>query len=243
MKPRILVPLLLLTAIFGCEGSGSELEKSKAKLKETKSCPSCELSEADLNGANLVGADLNAAKLNDANLSSAKLNKANLSGAFLDSANLTNANLTDANLSGVDLTASYQFSHHLSFRTKYAMVRARSRQNGDYLPFITPERLENTFRYHSHHWLGLHDIYVSVTNVYTGKQWRVLPESDYAPSPDAYMLLNAEAGLSIPALQDLTIGLTVHNLLNTRYRDYLNRFRYYTDETGRNVSLRIKYTF
>ena len=38
----------------------------------------------------------------------------------------------------------------------------------------------------------------------------------------------------------MTIGVGVDNLLNTSYRDYLNRFRYYTDEMGTNVSLRVK---
>ncbi len=150
---------------------------------------------------------------------------------------------TDANISGVDVSAAYRFSHHLSLRTKYAMVRAKSRATGEYLPFITPDRLENTLRYHSHHWLDMDEIYLSLTNVYVGKQWRLMPASDYAPPPAAYILLHAEAGFSIPALHHLNIGFTVNNLLNTKYREYLNRFRYYTDETGRNISIRLKYNF
>jgi iron complex outermembrane receptor protein len=30
------------------------------------------------------------------------------------------------------------------------------------------------------------------------------------------------------------------NLLNQTYRDYLNRFRYFTAEMGRNVTLRVR---
>ena len=41
----------------------------------------------------------------------------------------------------------------------------------------------------------------------------------------------------------LEVGLTVQNLLNTRYREYLNFFRYYADETGVNVGLRAKLIF
>jgi iron complex outermembrane receptor protein len=150
---------------------------------------------------------------------------------------------TDASLSGVDLAATYQFSHHFSLRTKYSMVRATSRATGSPLPFIPPDRLENTWRYHAHHWLGLDNLYISLGNVYVAKQWRLLPNSDYAPPPDAYMLFDAEAGFSVPRVKSLDIGIAVTNLLNTRYRDYLNRFRYYTDEVGRNISFRIKYNF
>ena len=33
---------------------------------------------------------------------------------------------------------------------------------------------------------------------------------------------------------------TAGNLLNTSYRNYMNRFRYYADEMGRNISIRLK---
>jgi iron complex outermembrane receptor protein len=36
------------------------------------------------------------------------------------------------------------------------------------------------------------------------------------------------------------VGIGVRNLFNTRYRDYLNSMRYFTDEMGRNISFRLK---
>jgi iron complex outermembrane receptor protein len=150
---------------------------------------------------------------------------------------------TDANLSGVDVAANYLFSHHFSLRSKYSMVRATSRTTGNPLPFIPPDRLENTLRYHTHHWLGLDDIYISLGNTYIAKQCRLLAGSDYAPPPGSYMLFDAEMGFSVPRIKSMDIGITVNNLLNTKYRNYLNRFRYYTDEVGRNISIRVKYSF
>jgi iron complex outermembrane receptor protein len=35
--------------------------------------------------------------------------------------------------------------------------------------------------------------------------------------------------------------LGINNLFNTRYRDYMNRFRYFTDEVGRNIVLQLKW--
>jgi iron complex outermembrane recepter protein len=40
--------------------------------------------------------------------------------------------------------------------------------------------------------------------------------------------------------QPVEISLSGHNLLNTAYRDYLNRFRYFADEMGRNIVLRVR---
>ncbi len=39
------------------------------------------------------------------------------------------------------------------------------------------------------------------------------------------------------------IGFSVFNIFNARYRDYQNRFRYFTDEVGRNILLRAKIIF
>jgi iron complex outermembrane receptor protein len=39
------------------------------------------------------------------------------------------------------------------------------------------------------------------------------------------------------------LSLRVSNALNTAYRDYLNRFRYYADDQGRNISFKVAYNF
>ena len=63
-----------------------------------------DLSDADLRGANLLGAALSNADLRGANLSYANLCDANLSTADLSDADLNGADLCDANLSYVDLS-------------------------------------------------------------------------------------------------------------------------------------------
>jgi len=73
---------------------GASVEDNIVKLKETNSCPGCDLH----------GADLSYALLNDADLSGANLTGANLEGAYLDTANLSDADLGGANLEGADLT-------------------------------------------------------------------------------------------------------------------------------------------
>ena len=86
---------------------------SLKKLKETKICPNCDLSkanlkganlsEANLKGANLYAADLSYANLKGADLSYANLKYANLSNTSLSNANLSNADLSEADLYGADL--------------------------------------------------------------------------------------------------------------------------------------------
>jgi uncharacterized protein YjbI with pentapeptide repeats len=68
------------------------------KLQSTNYCKDCDLSQAVLTGVNLTNADLERA-----NLTGADLTGANLVGADLEKANLGTANLSDANLLGADL--------------------------------------------------------------------------------------------------------------------------------------------
>lgn len=67
---------------------------------------------------------------------------------------------------------------------------------------------------------------------------------DYMNPPDAYSLVHFHAGIDLPIRKEsMHVSLSVYNVLNTSYRDYLNRFRYYTDEPGMNLILRITVPF
>lgn len=70
------------------------------QVKQTGSCPNCELSHADLQNLELEKADLSRANLSHVNLSDANLRKANLKGANLTATNLTATNLRGAQLQG-----------------------------------------------------------------------------------------------------------------------------------------------
>ncbi len=91
--------------------TGSTASSNVKKLKETKSCPRCDLADAqlramDLTGANLTGANLTGATLSGVNLAGASLTGANLSGANLREVNLRDVDLTGANLTGANLTGA-----------------------------------------------------------------------------------------------------------------------------------------
>ena len=67
------------------------IKSNLKKLLDTKKCPNCDLSKANLSGVDL---------------SKANLKTANLSGANLYSANLSNADLSEADLYGADLSGA-----------------------------------------------------------------------------------------------------------------------------------------
>jgi iron complex outermembrane receptor protein len=87
---------------------------------------------------------------------------------------------------------------------------------------------------------------IEITHV---KQQTLVPTNtsvlqDYAPPPTAYTLLNLNTQTTIKIYKKpVQIGCTIFNVLNTKFRDYLNRFRYFIDEIGLNASVRLSYNF
>ncbi len=163
---------------------------------------------------------------------------------------------TNARFRGIDLSGNYQIQKNIALNTKLSFLQADDLSNKQALILIPANRLENTLRFERK------KTSFSITNLYVAKQNRVpskiifkeIPTSeivfnqfggDFAPPPPAYMLWNAAINyqLSIINKKQIGISLTVSNLFNTSYRDYLNRFRYFSDEIGRNFVFRAKYLF
>ena len=152
---------------------------------------------------------------------------------------------TDATFRGLDGTLDWKVNKHLSWNSKMTYLRVNDVRNDAYLVNIPANRWENQLKY-SWPELGVwHKMAVSVTNRWVGQQRRVPPASDFAPPPAAYSLWSAQASGTLPLAEKryLELSFTVDNLFDIAYRDYLNRFRYFADEMGRNVSLRARYVF
>ncbi len=82
--------------------------------------------------------------------------------------------------------------------------------------------------------------YISAGLTQVAQQTRVEAGSDYVAPPKGYSLLQFNWGVQ---WKNMDVGIRISNALNVAYRDYLNRFRYYADDQGRNVSIRANYHF
>ncbi len=158
-----------------------------------------------------------------------------------------------ATFRGVDATLTAQLTNRLTLTSKTSLLQAYDHTNRGYLVSITPNRTDNSLRYNWADQGKFTGLYASLTGLYVAQQNRVpavtsraeagqvIFTGDFAPPPPAYFLIGAEAGFAWQTGTGLPVRvvLTGSNLLNTRYRDYLNRFRYFADEPGRNISLKI----
>lgn len=149
---------------------------------------------------------------------------------------------TKAIIAGNDLSANYFITESFSISEKASLIHGQDLSNNQPLYYIPSTRFISALNY-QHEFKNLNP-FISLESVYVLKQSRYTPNSDYAPPPPSYHLINVEIGTNkILKSKNVAIIFAVQNLLNVSYRDYTNRFRYFTNEAGRNISVKINYKF
>lgn len=178
----------------------------------------------------------------------------------------------NARLYGVDVSASYDFwvqksipqtnDDELTYQLKktvnissnFSYIHGTDTAVNEPLIDMPPAQFNNTVTWYDALNSGLD---VRLGNQLVWQQNR-FPDNDYtvnvpnesgtfdetivriSQTPAAYHLWNT--GVSY-AFAKAKINLTVNNLLNTTYRNYLNRQRFYADEVGRDIQLQFIYNF
>ncbi|WP_221394308.1 TonB-dependent receptor [Dyadobacter sp. NIV53] len=152
---------------------------------------------------------------------------------------------TDAVFKGIDLNVLWEFARNLTWTSKLSYLRVYDTRNDNYLVMIPPNRWDNQLKYELPELGKWKKVYFSAGNLSVARQKRVPDNSDFLPPPAAYSLWNLQAGgtIKISEKNQLEVGVSVQNLFNTVYRDYMNRFRYYSDDMGRQASLRLRWKF
>ena len=70
-------------------------------------------------------------------------------------------------------------------------------------------------------------------------------EVDISTPPNSYELLHIYSEIKFKTFNKgiTTLAYSVQNVLNTTYRDYLNRQRFFADEMGRNFQIQLKINY
>jgi iron complex outermembrane recepter protein len=164
-----------------------------------------------------------------------------IQGAF-PTFRFSQANVT---LRGADFSVRRTLSRGISATGKASILRAWNHDLNDWLILMPADRFELGLQYDWKDKKRIRNAYAGAGVQYVNKQFRVPQNSDFTAPPGAYTLVRAQAGASFVCAngQQINAGITVTNLLNETYRDYLNRFRYYADDMGRNIRLYVQIPF
>jgi iron complex outermembrane receptor protein len=151
---------------------------------------------------------------------------------------------TDARLFGFDLSSTVAFTDQFNFLIKYAFLRGDDLGNGIPLNFMAPNNLFGELQYNFRQqgeWINPE---VRLNARYVFEQTHIVESQDYLPPPESYLLIGFQSSVE-RQFKDIRLQtfLRVDNLLNTVYRDYLNRQRYFADDLGINLVIGINIGF
>lgn len=159
---------------------------------------------------------------------------------------------TNAQLLGVDFDATLDLPKNLQLQSQFSLVKGYDVTNNNPLINMPPVSTRNELVYNNPKYnnlrLALQSEYVFRQNEFPDTNFEVfIPDTqsyvlvDVSTPPDAYHLMHFNGSVDVKTTTNtlLTVGVGVTNLLNTSYRNYLNRLRYYADDLGRNFTLNL----
>ncbi len=150
----------------------------------------------------------------------------------------------DARLTGVDWNIQWNTLKNLTLESKGSLLRAWNLSDAEWLILMPSDRFQHSVKYLFKERKIFKNTFIGINNNVVFQQNRVPNNQDYVAPPKGYMLFGAEMGTTVSIFKNpLTLSVSIKNMGNKAYRDYLNRFRYFVDEMGRDVQMRVKYAF
>ena len=151
---------------------------------------------------------------------------------------------TEARLRGLELSSVVQLRTRFQLLVGGTLVRGTDRTRGGPLFDMPADRLNTSIKFTSataraHQW------WLATGAVLVRKQDGVPAGTVYTLPTAGYGLMSLDAGTRGARIagKTLDVSLSVNNVLNTRYRDYLSRYRLFVNDAGRDVVVRITVPF
>ncbi len=163
----------------------------------------------------------------------------------------------DAVLQGVDAQLDIPVTNGVVVETRASLIRAwrqldtpdpETGSTTDPLPLMPSDRYQYGLRWTS----PKETTTLRVVGNTVLRQYRIPADGLLKAPPPTFTTCSFDASHTIPVRRTKNghtttrtweLGLTIQNLTNVRYREYLNFFRLYADEPGFNAGLRVKLIF
>jgi iron complex outermembrane receptor protein len=169
---------------------------------------------------------------------------------------------------GIDIQLQQKLNANFTWQAQGSYLRAINTDNKESeLPLIPANRIATSLRYETAQIGKFKSLFGSVTlshNFQQSNAPRVISieeleglrsqelqpfeldnrNFDFIGAPESYSLVDLETGFSTNFNEsELKFRVGVRNLLNTTYRSYTNRLRYFADDLGRNFTMSLQYIF
>lgn len=139
---------------------------------------------------------------------------------------------------GIDLSLDYSLTEKWTLGGSASAIRIQTLDLGETLPWTPADRFGVDLNYTTK--INKTVVRLGADASYVARQWRLTDKYYLIPPPDDYFSIGTNIQFQVPGKQvDYNITVGANNLFNQKYRDYLNRFRYFTDDMGRNFYVKI----
>ena len=145
---------------------------------------------------------------------------------------------------GFDFSIDYEVNSAISLYSKGMLIRSWSYTRTDYLIFQPSDRVESGIQFTESLKKSVYQIQVRIGNTLVAKQYRAPSNQDFAEAPDGYSLWGGRISLRKQKGRfQYDLSIEGQNVFNKTYRDYMNRFRYFSYDLGRNFIVRLSIPF
>ena len=164
----------------------------------------------------------------------------------------------DATFKGIDVDLLYTPIKGVILKNNTSWISAKETSTDQHLVNIPPLSLRNSILVSPARWekfsFELNARHVFRQNQYPDHNFEtdivedgqyITKTIDISTPPPSYNLIGADLRWGPYAFlsSKVNVSLSIDNIFNVSYRNYLNRLRYYADEQGRNVLLQIKFSY
>ena len=165
---------------------------------------------------------------------------------------------TNAQLFGIDFHTHWAISNQWQHSFSAAYVNGKETTSNRPLIDMPPLNLNNKISFSKKEWqqlvLEIKSEIVLKQNRYPDNNFytNIIKNNelesvlvDISTPPPAYQLLHFYGEMQLQIFDKIhtKVALGVQNILNVSYRDYLNRQRFFADETGRNIHIQLKFNY
>lgn len=165
---------------------------------------------------------------------------------------------TNARLAGIDTQTNWKINSHWNHSFAFAYVNGNDLTQNIPIIDISPFTASTKIQYSNVKW---NHFLIEVKGELVGQQ-KKFPNNNYTTNiivnnvltpvevdistpPASYELLHMYSEIKFKTFHKAitTLAFSVQNILNTTYRDYLNRQRFFADEMGRNFQIQLKINY
>ena len=166
---------------------------------------------------------------------------------------------TDVLFIGSDITYRRGITKNMNSIFTFSYLYTENLDEGGNLIDQPPIRINNTLNWSTKNFWKINSSEISLIPSYTFHQFRapitITPDElinnlvkvdaeseifDFKDAPEGYFLFDFSWKFKI---KNLSVSFLVKNILNQKYRNYLNEMRYFADEPGRNFIINLSYNF